>query len=191
MIKKELALSENDFLKSFCEMPGGEEIEEGKVFFPSTCFLFKWHTGFMLELASGLWGGWLHTLHKQHADMLHNNVATRLTSRSSSHECIPVSQISYVLLLMEKLWPTSWQLGEQKSFYWMGYSWYLSHQLVPSTISRTATWSGVFNSFDHESSNISPHHSDIDVFMWNSSKPCKKGKSLVSGIVTYTHLLCR
>ena len=92
-------------------MPGGEEIEEGKVFFHQHVFLFKWRTGFMLELASGLWGGWLHTLHKQLADMLHNNVATRLTSRSSRHECIPVSQTSYVFTVDGKTLANQFTVG--------------------------------------------------------------------------------
>ena len=104
---------------------------------------------------------------------MHNNVATRLTSRSSRHECIPVSHICHIACCWWTInWPTSWQLGEQ-TFYWMDHSWYSSYQMVQGFVHQSDL-GGLLEVESFEHSNISLHHPSIDVFMWNSSKPGEK-----------------
>lgn len=165
-----------------CGMPGGED---GKVWISeNTALLFIWHMGFMLELATGLFGGRGCICCKN--NMMHNNVATRLSSRSSKHECIPVSHICHIACCWWTInWPTSWQLGEQ-TFYWMDHSWYSSYQMVQGFVHQSDL-GGLLEVESFEHSNISLHHPSIDVFMWNSSKPVPKGpQNLVSRILTYT-----
>ena len=66
-VKKQL-LKMDSLVHEMCLPP--VECQEVKMarseFLKNTALLFTWHMGFMLELATGLWGAWLHMLQKQH-----------------------------------------------------------------------------------------------------------------------------